>query len=85
MNKFIEKEIRLVLTRGKGWWDGELDEGGQKVQISSYKINKYQRCIIPHKYNEYCSMLCIKVVKRVVSGSYDKEKYFVIYMSYNRI
>lgn len=30
-------------------------------------------------------MLCIKVVKRVVSGSYDKEKYFVIYMSYNRI
>lgn len=41
MNKFIEKEIRLVLTRGKGWWDGELDEGGQKVQISSYKINKY--------------------------------------------
>ena len=30
-------------------------------------------------------MLCIKVVKRVDSGSYDKEKYFVTYMSYNRI
>ena len=32
-----------MVTRGGGWgvvgW--ELDEGGQKVQTSSYKINKY--------------------------------------------
>ena len=25
-----------------GWGDGELDEGGQKAQTSSCKINKYQ-------------------------------------------
>ena len=40
-NKLIEKEIKLVATRGRGWRDGELNEGGQKVQTSSYKINKY--------------------------------------------
>ena len=32
----IEKEIRFTVTRGG---DGELDEGGQKTEISSYKIN----------------------------------------------
>ena len=30
----IEKEIKFTAARGK------LDEGGQKVQTSSYKINK---------------------------------------------
>ena len=27
---------------GGGWVVGELDEGGQNVQTSSYKIDKYQ-------------------------------------------
>ena len=40
-NKLIEKEIRFVVTRGSGEGKGELDEGGQEVQSSSYKINKY--------------------------------------------
>ena len=40
-NKFIEKEIRLVVTRNRVWGQRELDEGSQKVQTSSYKINKY--------------------------------------------
>ena len=39
--KRVEKEIRLVVTKGKGAGVGELEEGGQKVHISSYKINKY--------------------------------------------
>ena len=31
---------------------GKLDEVGQKVQIFSYKINKYQECNVQHdKYN----------------------------------
>ena len=38
--KLTEKEIRLVVTRDGGWEKGELDEGGQKVQTSSYKMNR---------------------------------------------
>ena len=31
---------------------GEMDEGNQKVQTPSYKINKYQGCNVQHhKYN----------------------------------
>ena len=28
--------------------EGELKEGGQKVQTSSYNINKYQECDVQH-------------------------------------
>ena len=35
-----KKETRSVVTKGEAW-EGELDEGGQKVQTSSYKISKY--------------------------------------------
>ena len=38
-NIFIEKEIRFLVTTGGGWGQGELDEGSQKVQTFSYKIN----------------------------------------------
>lgn len=42
-SKLIKKEIELVVfTRDGGWGLGELEEGGQKAQTSSYKINKYQ-------------------------------------------
>ena len=37
----MEKEIRFVVTRGGTWREEELDQGGQKVQTPSYKINKY--------------------------------------------
>ena len=40
-NKLIEKKMRIVVTRGGGWREEELDEGSQKVQTSSYKTNKY--------------------------------------------
>ena len=36
-----KKEIRFVGTRGRGLGKGKLDEGGQGVQTSSYKISKY--------------------------------------------
>ena len=39
-NKLIEEEIRFVVTRGGGWVEGELNEGGQKVQTFNHKINK---------------------------------------------
>lgn len=35
--KVTEKEIRLGLIRGRGWKEAELEEGGPKVQTSSYK------------------------------------------------
>ena len=41
INKKIKTIIRLVVTRGREWEKGELKEGGQEVQTSSYKINKY--------------------------------------------
>ena len=34
-NKPTEKEIRFVVTRGRGWGREELDEDRQKVQVSS--------------------------------------------------
>ena len=37
----IEKDIQFVVARGGGWGKAELNEGNQKVQTSSYKINKY--------------------------------------------
>ena len=34
------------------WGEGELDEGSQKVQTSSYRINKYLGYNVQHdKYN----------------------------------
>lgn len=36
----LQKEIRFLVTTGGGWGQGELDEGGQKPQTSSYKIKK---------------------------------------------
>ena len=34
-----QKLVVNVAFRGGGWKDGELNEGSQKVQIYSYKIN----------------------------------------------
>ena len=36
------------MARGKGWGVGEMGEGGQKVQTSSYKINKSWGCNVQH-------------------------------------
>ena len=40
-NKLIVKETRLVVIRGRGWEKRESEKDDQKVQTSSYKINKY--------------------------------------------
>ena len=36
--KLMNTENRLVFVEGRGWRVGEIGEGGQKVQTSSYKI-----------------------------------------------
>ena len=40
-NKLIEKENWFLVTRAKGWGEGELVEDDLKVQSSSNKRNKY--------------------------------------------
>ena len=44
--ELIDTENRLVVVRGREWGMGEMGEGGQKVQTSSYKINKYWGCYV---------------------------------------
>lgn len=39
--------MRFVVTKSKGA-GGELDEGSQKAQTSSYKRNKSQGCHVQH-------------------------------------
>ena len=61
--------MRSVATRaGGGEWvlgEGELDEGSQKVQPSSHKLNNYEGCDAQYdKDNKRCSMLYTKVGKR---------------------
>ena len=46
-NKLTETDD-LWLPEVEGWGEGELEEGGQKVQTSSYKINKYYGCNVQH-------------------------------------
>ena len=38
-SKFIEKEVTLVVATGTGWTEGEIEEVGQNIQNSAYKIN----------------------------------------------
>ena len=47
--ELIEKDVKFVVTRGRGQGEGKLDEGSKEVQISSYKC---QGCHVQHdKYN----------------------------------
>lgn len=43
-----KKEIKYVVSRGRGWQVGLLDEDRQKVQASCYEINKHWRCNVQH-------------------------------------
>ena len=43
-----------------------MSEGGQKVQTSSYKVNKYWGCNVQHAdYSKQCSMGYLNVAKGV--------------------
>lgn len=44
----FEKQHRLVVVRGGGWRIGDMDEGNQNVQTSSYKIIRSLRCNVQH-------------------------------------
>ena len=78
--KLIERYIIPVVTRNResgGWGKGLFDEGGQKIQSSSYKISKSWGCNIEHLL-----MIYRKVIKRVdLKSSHHKEKKSLFFMS----
>ena len=43
--ELMNTDNRSVFDRGRGWRVDEIGEGGQKVQTSSYKINKKQKLL----------------------------------------
>ena len=48
-NKLIDADHRLVVAREKSGVEmSEMDEGGQNVQTSSYKISKLWGCNVQH-------------------------------------
>ena len=47
-NKTEITENILVDNRGGVWGVNKMGEGGQNVQTSSYKINKYCGCNVQH-------------------------------------
>ena len=55
-----KKEVKFVVTRGKGWGKKELDKGSQKVQAVSCKINKHQGCNV-NMVNIISIAVCTKV------------------------
>ena len=42
--ELMHTEKRLVVARARTWGMDQTDEGGQKVQTSSYKISKSWGC-----------------------------------------
>ena len=79
--ELAEKEIKFVVTRGRGWRVGKMHKGGQNVQISTYTINKYWGCNAQHEdYSYYCFMVYLEVAKRVnpKSSHLKEKKYFFL-------
>ena len=82
-NEFIEKDIRCVVTRVRGWGKEKVDESSQKVEISFYRINQHYRCTVQHdKYNQYVWMLYMKAVKRVNPKAHHKKRIFKNFFSF---
>lgn len=48
-SQLIDTENRLVVARGGGWEVGEIGEGSQKIQTSSYKVSPgdITRIVVP--------------------------------------
>lgn len=44
----LSNTLRSSRKTRSGVGEGRLAKGGQKVQISNYKINKYQGCNVQH-------------------------------------
>lgn len=71
-----------MVIRGRRWKEGELDEGDQKEETSSYTKTKYLRQNVQYdKYNEYCYILYMKAIKKVnpKSSHYNKNNFFYFF------
>lgn len=56
-------------------YGGGKEEGGQKVQTSGYKVNKYQGQNVHHDdYSQHCCMTLRKVARRVYPKNVHHKK-----------
>lgn len=79
----IKKEIRFVVIRNRISGEGEMDKGDQKLQIFSYKNNKYKRQYVQHYVTVTTGcMTHLKAVKTIdPKSSRHREKIsFLVYM-----
>ena len=54
-----------MIARGEVWGLGEMDENGQKIQTSRYKVNKLWECNVPHgDYSQQCYIVHLEAAKR---------------------
>ena len=69
-----------MVIGGGIWGEGELHESSQKVNTSSYKINKYHgNNVQHHTSDQQCCVSHMKVAKRVnPKSSHQKENTFSI-------
>lgn len=47
-SKLLDKEIKFEVTEDRVQREGEMNEGTQKAQTSSFAINNYQGCNAQH-------------------------------------
>ena len=63
--ELIKTENSIVIARGEVWGLEEMDENGQKIQTSRYKINKFWEPNVLHgDYSQQCYIVYLKVAKR---------------------
>ena len=70
--QLIDTENKLVVARGGGWGVSPMDDGGQKVEASSYKM----KCSIQHgDQREHNCTVYLEVAERVdLKSSPHKKK-----------
>ena len=73
--KLIKTEIRFAVSRGERWGLGELNQGIQKVNISTCKINEHWDYSIQHEdCSQCCCVVYLKIGKRVSPKSLCHKK-----------
>ena len=70
-----------MVTRGRGWGEGEMEEGGQKVKTSHCKTSKYKGCNVQHeKYDNaavcYIWKLRVLITRKKILFSFS----FILYL-----
>ena len=53
LSDWTELIPKTLFTRGRGWGEGRMAEGGQRVKTPVHKINKYKGCNVQHDHDNY--------------------------------